>query len=94
MRRTREVRPCPESFKRPSAKENRNETQDQNQGGKTISKPQPHRSLTLLGMYRSLRSEVMPETFKRPKPKKENRMKLKTKIKAGKLASNHNPIVR
>jgi hypothetical protein len=33
------------------------------------------------------------ERFKCPNPK-ENCMKLKTKIKAGRLAANHNPIVR
>ena len=52
MYRSREVRSCPESFKRPNPKENRNETQDQNQGRKARLQPQHDRSLTVVcGMY-------------------------------------------
>jgi hypothetical protein len=40
-----------------------------------------------------LRAEVMPPKVQTIHTK-ENRMKLKTRIKAGKLAANHNPIVR
>jgi hypothetical protein len=36
----------------------------------------------------------MPRKYQTSEQIKENCMKLKTKIKAGKLASNHNPIVR
>jgi hypothetical protein len=35
----------------------------------------------------------MPRKFPTPNTK-ENRMKLKTRVKAGKLAGNHNTIVR
>jgi hypothetical protein len=46
-----------------------------------------------LGMHRSREVRSCPDGFKRPNTK-ENCMKFKTKMKAGKLSSNHNPIVR
>jgi hypothetical protein len=69
------------------------ETQDQNQGRKARFQPQHYRSLKrfentrLCGKSRS--SPKNQETWR-----KENHMKLKTKIKAGRLAANHNTIVR
>jgi hypothetical protein len=46
-----------------------------------------------LGTHRSREVRSCPDGFKRPNTK-ENCMKFKTKMKAGKLSSNHNPIVR
>jgi hypothetical protein len=43
-------------------------------------------------MYRCREVTLCPESINRPNTK-EIRMKLKTKIKAGKLATNHNTTV-
>jgi hypothetical protein len=67
------------------------ETADSNQGWPSQPESQHDRSLTLKGHVPIPRREVMPRKFH---PHKENRMKLKTKIKAGRLASNHNSIAR
>ncbi len=83
----------PRKFQASECKGESYETQNQSQGGKALRKPQHHCSLTLLGLMTIPRSEVIPESFNLPNPK-ENRMNLKTKIKAGKLAGNHNTIVR
>jgi hypothetical protein len=48
------------------------EAQDQNQSGTSEPEPQHDHSLTLLGHVPIPRSEVSPESFKRPNPK-ENR---------------------
>jgi hypothetical protein len=70
------------------------EAADSNQGWSSRSEPQHDRSLTVLGHAPIPRSEVMPRKFQTSEHSKENRMKLKTKIKAGKLSANHNTIVR
>ena len=85
----------PESFKRPNRKGESYEAQDQTQGRKARREPQHHRSLIVLGHVpgHAAKLRSCPESTQHPNTK-ENRMKLKTKIKAGKLAANHNTIVR
>src|ERR1700733_6071252 len=74
-------------------KENHYETQDQNQGRKARCQPQHHRPLTSWGLLRCQRPRSCPEKYRTSEhKKKENCMKLKTRIKAGKLAGNHNII--
>jgi hypothetical protein len=69
------------------------ETADSNQGWSSDPESQHDRSLTLKGHVPIPRSEVMPRKYPTSNTK-ESRMKLKTRVKAGKLAANHNPIVR